>query len=287
MKVIKNNCGIYIISDVHNGKCYYGSSVNIRVRWLVHLRSLRKNVHENAYLQRSFNKYGESNFIFKIVEVCPKSKLLILEQKYIDKNKDGYNICRKACGGDNLTNNPNRDVIIEKMTKSMRKWISELSPSEIKKRFSRPLDKNPNWKGGSSWYYCDCGNEKAYGAKGCGDCRDRTGKNNPFYNKTHSNKTKKIISKTHKGRKPINIKPIQVDGIKYTSSYEASVKLKISPTTIRWRVISKNKKFKNYKYIKKIKQWQNKTKNKKQLLKESLIKKELNKKHLTRLKLTA
>lgn len=257
MKFIKNNCGIYRIVDVRNGKCYYGSSINIRVRWIVHLRSLRKNVHENAYLQRSFNKYGESNFIFEIVEICSKSKLLPLEQKYIDKNKDGYNICRKACGGDNITNNPKRDVIIKNITKAVRKWVSNLSPSEIKKRFSRPLDKNPNWKGGSSWYYCDCGNEKAYRAKKCISCLDRTGKNNPFYGKTHSKEFKKRRSIERLGKYNGNQEKAVIVGSKeYKSVSEAARKLKVVPATILFRIKSKH--FKEYNYKNKNKSWQRK-----------------------------
>jgi hypothetical protein len=42
--------------------------------------------------------------------------------------------------------------------------------------------------------------------------------------------------------------PIIIDGVEYRSAGEASKILKIPMVTIRWRVISKNKKFDNYKY---------------------------------------
>jgi len=115
----KTMSGIYIIKNKINGKFYVGSSDDIRHRWYEHVYKLRKNKHNNPHFQNAWNKYGENNFEFLIVEKCNKDELLIKEQYYISKlqpfKKNGYNICDTAGGGDNITHNPNKEAFIDKM----------------------------------------------------------------------------------------------------------------------------------------------------------------------------
>lgn len=240
--------GIYKIENKLDGKKYYGSSKNIKKRWNRHKRDLNRKIHDNVYLQRAWNKYGEENFIFDIVYQCDEESLLIIEQKYLDTNPE-YNIGINASGGDNLTNNPNKEDIINRMKKTIRNKIDNMSEEERREKWSKPKDLNPNWRGGSSTHYCECGKEIGYNHITCSDCRDRTGENNPFYGKKHTKETKEKIGKKRKGKYlgDQNI-PIIIDGIEYRSAGEATEKLKIPMTTIRWRVRSKNKKFVNYRY---------------------------------------
>jgi group I intron endonuclease len=55
---------------------------------------LRKNKHSNEHLAKSFNKYGEDNFEFLILEECKKEELNEKEEKWIDSfpRKSLYNI---------------------------------------------------------------------------------------------------------------------------------------------------------------------------------------------------
>jgi group I intron endonuclease len=237
--------GIYRIKNLINGKCYYGSSKNIEKRWKTHLNQLRDKKHINCILQRAWNKYGEDNFIFEIVEECEFKNIFEVEQKYIDTCGD-YNIGLKASGGDNLTKNPNRDKIIENIKKGSKLWRDSLSDEERKERFSKPLDKNPNWRGGSTFVYCECGKRIGYSHTHCNQCRPRSDKNNPFFGKTHSEKTIKILRERMLGNIPINRKEIVINDIDYISYNDASDKLGIPITTIRWRVLSKNPKYKDY-----------------------------------------
>lgn len=239
--------GIYRIRNKVNDKCYYGSSKNIEKRWQRHKNELKNNNH-NPLLQRAWNKYGESNFVFEVIEECELSVLLQTEQKYLDLLPE-YNIGLNASGGDNLSKNPNKVDIIEKITKAVRERIISMTDIERKEKFSKPMDTNPNWKGGSSFKNCECGEKINPTNKTCIKCRDKSGKNNPFYGKTHTNETKLKLSKkrigTYNGKQNI---PIIIDNIEYCSLREASKILTIPIVTIRWRVLSKNKKFENYKY---------------------------------------
>ena len=59
-----NESGIYCIRNSINNKCYVGQSKNVKKRFIHHKSMLRKNEHNNPYLQNSWNKYGENNFTF-------------------------------------------------------------------------------------------------------------------------------------------------------------------------------------------------------------------------------
>mgnify|MGYP000886959842 CR=1 FL=1 len=62
--------GVYQIVNKLNGHKYIGSSINIWTRWGRHLSDLRKNKHDNNYLQNAWNKYGEDNFEFGVLLFC-------------------------------------------------------------------------------------------------------------------------------------------------------------------------------------------------------------------------
>lgn len=88
--------GIYKITCTVNGKFYIGSASYLGKRKENHFASLKKNEHHNQYLQRSYNKYGALNFIFEVIEHCPKEALLEREQYWIDTLNPDFNICRIA-----------------------------------------------------------------------------------------------------------------------------------------------------------------------------------------------
>ena len=64
------NCGIYKIQCSKNKKCYIGASTELLKRKSQHFNSLRKGEHSNIEMQIDFNKYGEENFLFEILEEC-------------------------------------------------------------------------------------------------------------------------------------------------------------------------------------------------------------------------
>jgi group I intron endonuclease len=97
--------GIYSFTNKTTGKRYIGQTVYLNGRKGDHLLNLRRNQHDNDYLQKAFNKYGEEDFIFEVLEVVPKLedgtndkfKLTEREQYWMDFYKSyeedfGYNI---------------------------------------------------------------------------------------------------------------------------------------------------------------------------------------------------
>src|SRR5919205_4425633 len=94
---LPRSSGVYQILCVPTGKVYIGSTVNLRERWSNHLWRLRCGQHQNVFLQRAWNKYGEAHFKFSVLELVGATDLLCAEQAWIDKSgcterKLGFNI---------------------------------------------------------------------------------------------------------------------------------------------------------------------------------------------------
>lgn len=103
---------IYKIINKINNKIYIGSAINFEKRKNTHVSLLNKNKHHSNHLQNAWNKHGESNFEFKIIEIIyDKTELLKREQYFLDtllfareyiNGNDrrflefGYNICPLA-----------------------------------------------------------------------------------------------------------------------------------------------------------------------------------------------
>jgi group I intron endonuclease len=61
--------GIYMWFNLVNGKVYVGSSSNVPRRKSHHISKLKVGKHHNAHLQAAWNKYGQANFDFIVIEV--------------------------------------------------------------------------------------------------------------------------------------------------------------------------------------------------------------------------
>jgi group I intron endonuclease len=103
--------GVYVIHCLLSNKLYIGSAsyspaksgkkgkTSIRQRILGHKQFLKKRQHQNKHLQKAFDKYGEDNFVFYVIEVVDGSYEHLLERElywqihYNSLNcKYGYNI---------------------------------------------------------------------------------------------------------------------------------------------------------------------------------------------------
>lgn len=92
--------GIYKITNLINGHCYIGQSIQIEKRWKNH-KIIAFNPNEKGYqypLYRAIRKYGLENFIFEIIEQCSQKDLNEKESYWIETLKPEYN---QTQGGDN------------------------------------------------------------------------------------------------------------------------------------------------------------------------------------------
>ena len=97
--------GVYHIKNLVNGKVYIGSSIDINKRWKEHINSLRIFKHHSYKLQRAWDKHGEDNFSFEIIEIFNGdiAELRKLEQYYLDLYNAsdfsfGYNVSSNTFG---------------------------------------------------------------------------------------------------------------------------------------------------------------------------------------------
>ena len=101
--------GIYKIQNKIDQKVYIGSSVNLDNRRAKHFWMLNKGIHDNEHLQNSFNKNGDTNFIFEVLENCEKETLIERENFYIEKfnsndSSFGYNLAKVSDSRKNILN---------------------------------------------------------------------------------------------------------------------------------------------------------------------------------------
>ena len=159
--------GIYKIENKINGKIYIGQSTNINKRLTNHKSLLRGNKHYNNHLQSAFNKYGEDNFIFEIIDICGIDELDALERLYINKYE-----CKHNEWGYNLEDGGHEN-----------KQLSEETKRKISKNHADfSGENNPN-----------------YGKKHSDETKAKI--KNSLTGKKLSDETKAKISKRHKGKK--------------------------------------------------------------------------------------
>lgn len=136
--------GIYKIENLINGKVYIGQSVDIYDRLRSHKNRLCNGTHINKHLQNSWNKYGECNFDFSIIERCGLKKLTEREQYWIDFY-GGLNT--------NMIYNKRDARSIGKLSEEHKRKIGESNRGKIhseewKKKHGEAIRGRPAWNKG-------------------------------------------------------------------------------------------------------------------------------------------
>jgi len=96
--------GIYKIECKINNKVYVGSSVDVELRMRKHKERLNRGTHHSPYLQSCWNKYGEGEFTFSVLEEIDardRETIIEAEQKWMDHfisydRANGFNVCPQA-----------------------------------------------------------------------------------------------------------------------------------------------------------------------------------------------
>jgi len=120
--------GIYKIQSIIKPERFYiGSAVDVSDRWRCHLKDLRRNKHHSPKLQRHFDKYGESDLVFIIIEPCLHVFLTVREDTYLHPIKPYFNICpnagsRLGTKGQIPWNKGKKGVYSEETLKMMREY---------------------------------------------------------------------------------------------------------------------------------------------------------------------
>lgn len=172
---------VYMIKNKTNGKVYIGSAVNPQERRRQHINDLKKKRHHSVHLQRAWDRYGEDNFEFKIIEtVADKNNLIEREQFFMDyylsynKNK-GYNLQPKANNslGYKHTNESKRNMSIA--------HIGKILSDDTKRKISIATSGENNHNYGKGYKF--------------------SGENHPMYGKKRSAESKRNMSIAHIGNK--------------------------------------------------------------------------------------
>lgn len=174
--------GIYIITSLRNQKVYIGQSKHIEQRLEEHKNALQKNVHQNKHLQRAWNKYGEKNFIFSILEECDEKLLDEREQYWIDyyggiNSQNTYNFRE---GGSHGTFSKETLKRISENTKRLRQdadWVARNSQAIRDSWTPERRQKMSEIKTGTKWTEKQRENRKKFDDSRRGVSRDISVKN--------------------------------------------------------------------------------------------------------------
>lgn len=136
-----SKAGIYKIVNLVNNKIYVGSSVNLPSRKYEHFKKLSNNVHHNAHLQNSYNKYSKENFVFQVVEYINiiedrqelKNILLEREQYYINTLQPQYNIrpIAVSCAGCKKSKDTCKKIVVSRKNNN-KEWHTQETKEKIR-----------------------------------------------------------------------------------------------------------------------------------------------------------
>jgi hypothetical protein len=269
---------IYKITNLINNKIYIGKDTTSDPNYF----------GSGLLIKRSIEKYGIDNFKKEIIDETDNYEELSIKEKYWIKKFNstnieiGYNISKGGDGGDTLSNNPNLDIIKEKISngslvkgKTYEESFGEEKAKEYKEKLKSKINLSifSNKSNQRRKLFFD--NKREELIKRCKFIREEIIKGNidnhidelklikkrvadnflknaeGFYD-FFGQDLKFIFGKNRKKKKIIDVKKntkekkVIVDGIEYNSIKECCDIKDIKITTIGFRLISPN--FPNYLY---------------------------------------
>ena len=144
--------GIYRIYSQATGESYYGSSRNIKRRFVEH-RSLWKRGGGNHKIRSLIKLYGVSNLKLEIIEECSPDEFEIKERNYISLDEKRLNVwilpfSSKGCNlgehvkGKKFIGHKHTEEVKQKITEKIREyyknndgyWKGKSMPEEFKNK---------------------------------------------------------------------------------------------------------------------------------------------------------
>ena len=221
--------GVYKISNILSGRYYIGYSTNIERRFCVHRSKLRKNCHDNIFLQRAYNLDGEDNYRYDIIHICDtEEEAKEIELKYLTDlsiREKLYNLNYNNSGGDLISHHPEKEKIRNQISSSLLQLMSKLTSNEKKEKFGRSGERNGMYGKTHTKEVkflisaANKGNTYCKGKKASEETRRRMsegaklkiGEKNSFFGKHHTEETIQKIKDKSRGRLPPNIIKISID----------------------------------------------------------------------------
>lgn len=148
--------GIYAIKNKINGKHYVGKAMDIPKRFNNHKHCLKKNKHRNDFLQKAWNKYGEKQFDFVVLELCEvkyldEKEIYWIEKLKSHKTQNGYNLTFGGDGG--ILSDYSRQKLSDKMKgkKLSKEHVEKLRKAHIGKKRSKEHKENIKKNNAKYW----------------------------------------------------------------------------------------------------------------------------------------
>lgn len=145
---------IYKVTNLVNGKCYVGKSINFRKRYQKH----KCAKYYNTAFHNAIRKYGFDQFKFEILEFCEPNDLITRENHWILYNdsinpEKGYNLRLDSKDNSGWKHSDKSKALISESGKGRKPWhagkkVGNLKSKEGIKRFVEQMSgaNNPNAK---------------------------------------------------------------------------------------------------------------------------------------------
>lgn len=102
-KQMKLPIGVFQIKNISNGKILVEGSTNMEAKWNRHRMELKFGNHRNKSLQKDWNQFGETQFVFEILSEIEhkedlnfREEVKTLEEMILEELKPygekGYNV---------------------------------------------------------------------------------------------------------------------------------------------------------------------------------------------------
>jgi len=199
---------IYKATNIINNKCYIGQTIkSIDARISEHYKNVSRN--NITYFYNAIRLYKEENFIWEIIDEASSKKELNEKEKewvWLYKSNDalyGYNMTEGGNGGATRIGRPHTIETKQKISQIHKgKKRSPLS-EETKQKISDSEKGRIPWNKGME--YSEEQKQKLchgpFSEERKANMKNKSGVNNPFYGKTHSDEWKLNKSKNHHNRR--------------------------------------------------------------------------------------